>query len=172
MKRPKYYDFLWNWDNAEKGNEFENKIKEYLAFLTKDYSEVVKIQVPDKNQPYKEGYLIILNGAIKWLERILDSNYPQNDCLSHLLFVKNTYHERCLLWKKIKYNEYVRGQLRAGSDLYKGIANLTQSMIEFQQNTISGKGVSHATPALITKPGSTIVLDFKGETFHGLFPNN
>jgi len=36
MKRPKYYDFLWKWDDAEKGHEFENKIKEYLAFLTKN----------------------------------------------------------------------------------------------------------------------------------------
>jgi hypothetical protein len=130
MKRERYYDFLFDWSKTKKGHEFKEKTKEYLAFLKKDYSETFKLSVPAGNQPYKEGFLSTLYGAIKWIENIIDCNNPQNDYLPRLLFVKNTYHERYLLYKKIKNNEYVRGQLRAASDLYKGLTHLTSSYAE------------------------------------------
>jgi hypothetical protein len=134
MKREQYYDFLFDWSKTKKGHEFKVKTKEYLAFLKKDYSETFKLSVPAGNQQYKEGFLSTLYGAIKWIENIIDCNNPQNDYLSRLLFVKNTYHERLLVFKKIKNNEYARGQLRSASDLYKGLTSLTQSMAEFLQN--------------------------------------
>jgi ribosome-binding factor A len=133
MKREKYYDFLWNWDNPEKGFEFENKAKEYLAFLRKDYSDIITVSVPAENKPYKEGYLKTLNDAIEWLEKIITHN-TQMEYISRLLFVKETYHNKYLFFKKINNNEAARGISRAASDLYKGLTNLTQSMIEFQQS--------------------------------------
>jgi hypothetical protein len=133
MKREKYYDFLWKWDEAEKGYEFENKTKEYLAFLMKNYSSTITVSVPAENKPYKEGYLITLNDAIEWIERIITCN-TQKEYLSRLLFVKETYHNKYLFFKKINNNEKARGILKAASDLYKGLTNLTQSMAEFQQN--------------------------------------
>jgi hypothetical protein len=144
MKREKYYDFLFDWSNVEKGHEFEGKTKECLAFLKKGYSEIFELPVPAGNQRYKEGMLTTLYGAIKWMERIIECNNPQNNYLSRLLFVKNTYHERHFFLKKIKNSEYARGQFRSASDLYKCLTNLTQSMAEFLQNNQISRNINES----------------------------
>ena len=131
MKRERYYDFLWYWINTEKGHEFENKSKEYLNFLIKGHSEINNW--PDRPSDldfnnYKQGTLSILKDAIDAIREFLDYDEPQKNYLAYFLAIRNKYHNIYLH----KDNEYIRGQHRASSDLYKGLTNLTQSMIEFE----------------------------------------
>jgi type IV secretory pathway TraG/TraD family ATPase VirD4 len=172
MKREKYYDFLFDWNNVEKGHEFEKKAREYLDFIARDYSETNK--PPCYIQKYKQGMLAVLKGAIDTISKFLGYDDPQKDYLVFFLEIKEKYHKMYLLFKKdralgkavnIQIEEYVRGQFRAASDLYKGLTHMTQSMIEFQQSNSSSKRISHVTPTLLTKTGNIVVLDFKGENF-------
>jgi hypothetical protein len=148
MKREKYYDFLFDWSNAEKGHEFEGKTKEYLAFLINDYSSTNNI--PDRSYDpafnnYKQGTVTVLKSAIDIINKFLDYNNSQKNYLAYFLIIQEKYHNMYLsLSKKDKNNEYVRGHLRASSDLYKGLTHLIQSIIEFERNNLSGALIKNA----------------------------
>jgi hypothetical protein len=128
MKRERYFDFLFAWDETEKGNEFENKSKEYLAFLEKAYSEISGLS-SDNNHSYIQGNLTTLNSAIETIKKFLDDSGTEKDYIAFFLGCQKTYHALYLSSKSLKNIEFFRGQLRAASDIYKGLNYLTQSML-------------------------------------------
>jgi len=141
MKREKHYNFLFDWANAEKGRELENKTKEYLSFVIKNHSYISKF--PDRpSDPvfnnYKRGTLLILKDAIDAIGNFLDYDEPQKNYLAYLLAIQSKYHNICLSLKKLRGDDYLRGKHRAASDLYKGLSLLVLSMIDFELDRLPG----------------------------------
>ena len=120
MKREKYYDFLWDWNGSGKGSEFKNKSKEYLDFLARQHSDISSFAIrpsdPDFNN-YRQGTLSFLSSAIETIKCFLDSDRPHEHYLDFFWAIMENFS----------------GQLRATSDMYKGLNNLTQSMLALEQ---------------------------------------
>jgi hypothetical protein len=70
MRSEKYYDFLFKWDNAEKGKEFESKLKEYFDFLIKEFLNLNELKEKSGNDSNRHRYL---QGATSAFREAIDT---------------------------------------------------------------------------------------------------